>query len=298
MEVWAWRVVSVGKRHLGVVFLSPEPTEYAYRKINRGYVRQDLEESEKIVEMKPRKWIARIIATVFIVVLIGAGGVVWWHSQTYPANEIALQALRSDGQVTVNEQDGFITFEPVDTQESVGFILYPGAGVDYRAYAPVLHQIAARGNFAAVVRVPLNLAFLDSDAANRVMELYPAIQLWAVGGHSLGGVTVSGYVMTNLNKVDGLVLWASYPADDALADVPLKVLSIYGTNDLAGMEPFDGSRAQLPPDTQFVVIAGGNHAQFGGYGPQRGDNPAAISAEEQWKQIADATARFLEVLSP
>jgi hypothetical protein len=74
------------------------------------------------------------------------------------------------------------------------------------------------------------------------------------------------------------------------------VISIYGTKDMAGMEPFDKSRLQLPADTQFVIIEGGNHAQFGSYGPQAGDNPATISPEEQWAQIADATAKFLESL--
>jgi hypothetical protein len=29
-----------------------------------------------------------------------------------------------------------------------------------------------------------------------------------------------------------------------------------------------------------VSIEGGNHAQFGWYGPQEGDNPATISREE------------------
>lgn len=240
----------------------------------------------------------RISAGALIfVVLTSLGGVAWWNSQTYPASEAALQALQSDDRVVVTQADGLITFEPVNRQASIGFILYPGAGVDYRAYAPVLHQIAARGHFAAVVRVPLNLAFFDSGAANRVMELYPAIQHWAVGGHSLGGVAASGFVEANLDRIAGLVLWASYPADDALAAAPVQVISIYGTNDMAGMEPFDRSRAQLPMGAQFVVIDGGNHAQFGSYGPQRGDNPAGISAEEQWTQIVEATAQFLDELN-
>jgi pimeloyl-ACP methyl ester carboxylesterase len=257
-----------------------------------------MEEGERPVEMKRLPKSARIIAAALIlVVLSGAGGVAWWNSQTYPASDVALQALQSDERVVVTQGAGLITFEPVNLQASIGFILYPGAGVDYRAYAPVLHQIAARGYFTAVVRVPLNLAFFDSNAANRVMELYPAVEHWAVGGHSLGGVTASGHVMNNLNRIAGLVLWASYPADDALATAPLKVLSIYGTNDLAGMEPFDRSRAQLPAGAQFVVIEGGNHAQFGSYGPQRGDHPAAISADEQWTQIAEATAQFLDALN-
>lgn len=236
-------------------------------------------------------------ATLILVVLTGLGGVAWWNSQTYPASDVALQALQSDDQVVVTQADGLITFEPVNRQASIGFILYPGGGVDYRAYAPILRQIAARGHFAAVVRVPLNLALFDSNAANRVMELYPAVQHWAVGGHSLGGVAASGFVVTNIDRITGLVLWASYPADDALAAAPVQVLSIYGTNDMAGMEPFDRSQTQLPGGAQFVVIDGGNHAQFASYGPQRGDNPAGISAEEQWTQIVDATAQFLDELN-
>ena len=37
-----------------------------------------------------------------------------------------------------------------------------------------------------------------------------------------------------------------------------------------------------------VEIEGGNHAQFGNYGPQKGDLPATISAEEQQAQAVDA----------
>jgi hypothetical protein len=54
------------------------------------------------------------------------------------------------------------------------------------------------------------------------------------------------------------------------------------------------SRALLPADTAFLEIAGGNHAQFGDYGPQTGDNPATISANEQWDQIAAATLALLQ----
>jgi hypothetical protein len=235
---------------------------------------------------------------IFLSIALAAGGYIFisWASNAAPASDIALQALNSDEQVLVKEENGLITFQSVDIEPVIGFVFYPGGRVDYRAYAPVLHQIAAQGYFVALVPVPLNLSFFNTNAANQVMELYPDIQHWAVGGHSLGGVTASNFVSSNLDRVDGLVLWASYPANDALANATVKTLSIYGTNDMAGMEPFDKSRSQLPADTQFVVINGGNHAQFGSYGPQAGDNPATISAEEQWSQIATATVQFLAAL--
>jgi len=130
-----------------------------------------------------------------------------------------------------------------------------------------------------------------------VISQYPNIQTWSVGGHSLGGLAAANYAGKHLDEIDGLVFWASYPADDSLSNSSLSVLSIYGSNDLSGMEPYDKSRSQLPSDTQFILIEGGNHAQFGSYGPQAGDKPATISAEEQWAQATEATIKLLESLN-
>jgi hypothetical protein len=52
----------------------------------------------------------------------------------------------------------------------------------------------------------------------------------------------------------------------------------------------------LPTDATFVPIQGGDHAQFGWYGPQPGDNPASISREIQQAQIVQATEDFLKSL--
>ena len=42
-----------------------------------------------------------------------------------------------------------------------------------------------------------------------------------------------------------------------------------------------------------VEIQGGNHAQFGNYGPQKGDLPAEISAQEQQAQTVAAIEDFI-----
>ena len=42
-----------------------------------------------------------------------------------------------------------------------------------------------------------------------------------------------------------------------------------------------------------VEIEGGNHAQFGNYGPQKEDMPATISAEEQQAQTVEAISDFI-----
>ncbi|HKI52832.1 MAG TPA: alpha/beta hydrolase [Anaerolineales bacterium] len=243
------------------------------------------------------KKMKRVLLGLLIVVVISTLGFFIWASNAAQPTETALNALSTDAQVEIRQEDGFITFAPVQAHASTGFIFYPGGRVDYRAYAPVLHQIAERGYFVALVHAPLNLAFFDTDAADQVMGLFPEIDQWAVGGHSLGGVAAASYAEKHLDEVAGLVLWASYPANDAMINSDIKAIVIYGTNDMEGDQQIGIVKARLPSDTQFVTIEGGNHAQFGSYGPQPGDRPASISAEEQWNQATELTVRFLESLN-
>jgi dienelactone hydrolase len=236
------------------------------------------------------KWVVIVLLASLV---ITSAAFVIWANDAYPAGDVALQALNSDSQVTVTQGD-YITFQPSNLQPKTGFIFYPGGRVDYKAYAPILRMIAENGYFVALVHAPLNMAFFDINAATQVQAEHPEIQSWAVGGHSLGGAMASVFAKDHLTKLDGVIFFASYPADDSLKNAELKVLSIYGTNDMAGMQTFEEKKSLLPADTQYVVIQGGNHAQFGSYGPQEGDNPATISAEEQWTQAATATVEFLK----
>jgi hypothetical protein len=249
-------------------------------------------EKGKITFMKIIKRI--LLGLVVVVVLTSIGFVVWAETPLGPAPQ-ALLALESDSKVTVT-MDNFITFQPADIQPVTGFIFYPGGRVDYRSYAAPLHEIAAQGYLVVLVPVRLNMAFFDVNAAQTVFAAHPEIQHWAVGGHSLGGVA-SALFAKDHPEIAGLIFWASYPADDSFKNSKVKVLSIYGTNDMAGMEKFDEAKKLLPQDTQFVVMEGGNHAQFGDYGPQPGDKIATISRIEQQKQIVEASVRFLHELS-
>ena len=206
-------------------------------------------------------------------------------------------ALESDAQVASNTEP-WLTFRPVNQQPTAGLILYPGGRVDPRSYAPAAREIAAEGYLVVVVPMPLNLAFFAPDRAARVMTAFPEVERWAIGGHSLGGAMAARFAYRQPSAVQGLVLWASYPAASYdLSARELAVVSIYGTRDgLATEEEIAASRPLLPAETRWVAIAGGNHAQFGWYGPQRGDSSATISREAQQQEVVAATLTLLGTL--
>ena len=142
--------------------------------------------------------------------------------------------------------------------------------------------------------MPFNMAFFGINKADKIIENNPNISNWYMAGHSLGGSMAAKYTSKNQEIIDGLILLASYSVDD-LSEYTGKVISIIGTKDMGiDKEKLDETSVNLPEDTEFFIIEGGNHAQFGDYGFQKGDNIADIPLEEQLELI---TNRILEYLN-
>jgi hypothetical protein len=243
--------------------------------------------------------IKKIIKYTFgllIILVIGVlGVVVWSKTGTYPAREVAEAALESTDRVTI-KQDRWIVFEP-DQETETGMIFYPGGLVEPIAYAPILHKIAENGVLVIITPMPLNLAILNTGAANAVIEAYPQISTWILAGHSLGGASAAIFAENNPGAVDAIVFWDSYPPDNSdLSDNTISALSIFGTtNNFPNTENFNDKKHLLPPDTKFIAIEGANHAQFGDYGPQKGDVAASISLADQHERVAEI---MLDIINP
>lgn len=241
-----------------------------------------------------RKWWL-VIPGILLVGVIAF--LVWGLFVPAPMAE-ARQALKPDYEVLVSREEWYV-FQPILSQPTTGFIIYPGGRVDPRAYAPQARAIAAQGYLVVIVPMPLHLAVFGSDRATQVIERFPGIEHWAIGGHSLGGAMAAQYAAKHPDQVQGLVLWAAYPAkSNDLSASTLKVTSISATLDgLATAKKIEASKALLPKKTTWVTIEGGNHAQFGWYGAQSGDHPATISREEQQAQVVRATVKLLKSIS-
>jgi dienelactone hydrolase len=232
-----------------------------------------------------------IIALIALLVVATIGFLAWTRLARYPAFPEATALAQ-----TAQTSQGWYVFQPAQPSDT-GFIFYPGGLVDPAAYAPLMKQLSDQGIMTVIVPMPLDLAVFGVNKANDVIAAYPDIKQWIIGGHSLGGSMAAEFVKGNPTAVKGIAFLASYPADSTnLSVLPIKVTSIYGTNDGVARNVFKDSLARLPADTPLVIIDGGNHAQFGDYGPQAGDGMATISREEQQQQTAKAVAELANEL--
>lgn len=152
------------------------------------------------------------------------------------------------------------------------------------AYLPILEKIKQEcGITCILVQMPLNMAIFDQDAAADVMAQFPEINNWYIGGHSMGGAMASNFASDHEEEIKGLILMGAYIYGDY---PPSKALTIYGTFNSNLEEDIDYTE-------NIVVIDGGNHAQFGNYGKQKGDPDATITAEEQQNIAVQAMKKFI-----
>ena len=202
----------------------------------------------------------------------------------YHADDTVVVAMNSDADVTVEQKGNTLAFIPENAE--TGLIFYPGGKVEYTAYAPLMRALADNGVLGVLVRMPLNLAVLNMNAANSIPEQYPQIKHWYIGGHSLGGSMAASHAAKNTSAYEGLVLLASYSTAD-LSTSGLPVISIYGSEDgVLNMEKYQESIG-LAVNCSEYVLEGGNHAGFGNYGPQKGDGETGITDREQWQETID-----------
>ncbi len=238
--------------------------------------------------MKKKLLVPTVIVGVLLVLAAAFG---LYFGIDYEAKNLPEGVFQSNEQITVLQKEDYIAFEPKAGYES-GLIFYQGAKVEERAYAPLLRRIAEGGVLCVLVKMPLNFAIFDVNAAEEIVDDFAELTIdWYVGGHSLGGSMAAACASENPHIFEGVILFASY-STERLAS--FDVLSVYGEKDeVLNMEKYEKNKAKLPDDFVEVKIEGGNHANFGYYGKQKGDGEATLSREAQISVTAEAVVAFI-----
>ena len=227
---------------------------------------------------------------ILALVIIIAGFSIWYLTDYSHADASVNAYLNGTDNVSVEKIDNGLFLDGPGNESAL--IFYPGAKIEYTAYLPLFTELANDGVDCFIVEMPFNLAFFGLDSADSIVSNSNfTYDKWYISGHSLGGVVASYYLTNHSTDYDGLILLASYPAED-LNNV--SVLSIYGSNDkVFNKETYDKSKGLMDYNLTEYVINGGNHAQFASYGNQAGDGVATISSENQRKQTEKEILEFI-----
>ena len=222
------------------------------------------------------------IITILSLVIILVGGFLVYASDYYRADDEAIAILEKEE--VVQTEDDLVVLTPT-TPTDTALIIYPGAKVEYIAYLPLLEKIKDNtGITCIVVKMPFNMAIFDADAADSIIAQFPEYDNWYIAGHSMGGAMASDYASKNQDKVQGLILLGAY----IYGDYPVEnALTIYGSFNTSVADKIDYTE-------NIVVIEGGNHAQFGNYGKQKGDLDATITSDVQQDFAVEAIKTFLK----
>lgn len=228
------------------------------------------------------------IGIIIIIVLVIAYAAFTFLSYNH-AQDSATKYLNGTSEVSVVKINNglFVDGHGNDT----AFIFYPGAKVEYTSYLPMLCDLASEGVDCYVVQMPFNFAIFGENEADSIINS-TNYSHYILSGHSMGGYVASSY-MAHSGKGDGLVLFAAYPTEK----IEKPVLSIYGSDDgVLNFKTYNESKTLMGNLTE-VIIDGGNHAQFGYYGNQSGDNPSKITPEKQQGQSVDEIVKFIDKLT-
>lgn len=245
-----------------------------------------------------RSWLRRIWASLG---LLAMAALTW----TFQAHGLPPGVLESDAEVRVERTDAGLEFRPAVESGSAGLVFFPGGMVQLKAYAPLARAIAREGFPVVLVRLP----FLGRHAPGvgrqaEVIEVVvqrigrDTLRVWAIAGHSFGGSLAARFAYRHPGRTAALILiGTTHPRDLDLSGAGYPVARIYGTRD--GVAPESRMREtarNLPPDAMLVAVEGGNHAQFGYYGPQLGDSRATITREDQQRLVVAAITGILRSL--
>ncbi|WP_455675439.1 alpha/beta hydrolase [Pradoshia sp.] len=231
------------------------------------------------------------LGVLLMIGILGITGFYIWSQQTYDASEELTSYVNVND---IKTENNWLVFEPREKPKG-GIILYPGAKVEPEAYSYYAQGLADNNYLVIVPKVTLNFALLDINQAEIIMDEFNHITDWYVGGHSLGGVAAATYAYDHLEDIEGLILLASYPSnssDFSETDLP----SLYAEFDgLTTPEKINDTKPLLSSEATLYEIKGGNHAQFGMYGSQRGDGAATISSKEQQDEMIEETLKWMDL---
>ena len=187
--------------------------------------------------------------------------------------------------IEVLESNTAITYTVTNPKMNIIFV--PGGLVEPDSYNYLATRLALNGYNVTISKAKFNLAIFQPNKPNRYID--EDLENVIIG-HSLGGV-VSTMAASGNDEIDKVILLGSY----AIKDITDKdTLIITAEHDIAmDQESFTDALQYVNNNVTLYNIEGGNHAQFGWYGEQKGDGTAEMSTITQQDIVVNQILEFL-----
>jgi hypothetical protein len=207
--------------------------------------------------------IAFVLLLLFALSIYAGGAYTALEEMTEQMETLDISSL------TIHEDYDEISYTVDDPIKNILFI--PGGLVTPDSYSYLAMSLALEGYNVTIVKSIFYLAILSP---NRAVKFIDDDLDNVIIGHSLGGI-VASMVAAKQDLIGTVILLGSYPIKDITDKDTLLISAEF---DL-GMDPeaFDDSLQYVNDEKTIIDIEGGNHAQFGWYGPQKGDGEAEMS---------------------
>lgn len=226
-----------------------------------------------------------ILTGVFLVLLLGLS---IYANQSYtslPEMETAISDLDLS---EVSRVDNINSISYIVPNPLANIIFIPGGLVEPDSYTYLAASLAREGYNVTIVKAMFNLAIFTPNKASRYIddEMDNIII-----GHSLGGV-VASMVALKHDEISKVIMLGSYPIKDLTSKETLMITAEHDD----GMDPIKFNESLIYVNEENIIynIEGGNHAQFGWYGPQKGDGEADMSTLEQQQIVITQILDFIE----
>lgn len=251
------------------------------------FANEKAEKSQKHIVMK----YALIILTI---ILLSTVSYISYFLLVYKkADQIILETAET---YEYTDEGDWYFFPAVEKEPKTAIFLYQSAAIDRKAYFYFANTLQRKGFDVVISKSWFNQPLLNTGILNDVIEAYPDIESWYIGGHGTGAVAVDRYLSKNdRTEIKGAFYLGAVPSDEQLKK-SLPVIIAIGTED--GI--FDRTKLEntaerkIPSWYDIYILDGGNYTNFGYYALEKGDNKAKISVKSQQDIVSNKLKEWIK----
>lgn len=213
-------------------------------------------------------------------------------------------SLNNNFEVSCTEDNTSIVYSPTTGTPEYGLIFYVGTAIEYVHYKYLGEALAKQGYLVVIPKVTAGLAYLLYNENEVAFTKYPNVKFF-VGGHSQGGGAAVRRAQENVDKVQGVILYAPLCyGSDSIRTLGLPTLLLEATKDGVLTADMKSDAKTRLPDNRTEYMIEGCHMSFSSLDDdgtlsffKDGPATAEVKAEQKSKTVNFTMAFMKEVVT-